>query len=422
MKKARTLTPLGLIAMSALILSGCTDDPGSAENGADDGFEYAVSQDEVNSVLENLEPVEITYQAGAQSQNSISAANDLAFKEYVEERSNGQITVEIVWGQAIAGYPELEDALVDGRVDVAYAVPIYKPNEYPTFDAIGAATSGLPNSPVVGEMIGDAAVIELASNSDELRAEYEAQGVTPLIPMISTGTYLSVCAEPGTAPDDWAGRTIRVGNSAHEQQAQSLGGTPTSMAYTEVFEALQRGTVDCTLAQMRPSEEAGLLEVASNVAFTSEENSLSGRAAGAVLAGAKYQQLPLAYQQIIYDANEVRFVTNNEVAAQSNTAGVEQLKGAGGEIGPLDDDADQILGETNEELILEVEEAGHVPSGIADRVAESGERWSEVADELGYTEAGGFEDLDEWYDPDEHDFAPMAERVFEEVLLDHRPQ
>jgi TRAP-type C4-dicarboxylate transport system substrate-binding protein len=418
----RTLTPLTLIATSALLLSACAGEAGDTEGGADEGFEYGVEQEELNSVLADLEPVEITYQAGAQSQNSISAANDLAFKEYVEERSNGQISVDIVWGQAIAGYPELEDALVDGRVDVAYAVPIYKPNEYPTFDAIGSATSGLPNSPVVGEMVGDAAVIELASSSEELRAEYEAQGVTPLLPMISTGTYLSVCAEPGTAPEDWTGRTVRVGNSAHEQQAQSLGGTPTSMAYTEVFEALQRGTVDCTLAQFRPSEEAGLLEAAPYVAYTSEENSLSGRAAGAVLAGSKYQQLPLAYQQIIYDANEVRFVTNNEVAATSNAAGVAQLKGAGGEIGPLDEEADQILGETNDELLADVEESGHVPPGIADRVSEAGERWSEVAEELGYSEAGGFEDLDEWYEPADYDYAPMAERVFKDVLLEHRPE
>src|SRR5699024_10258670 len=181
---------------------------------------------------------------------------------------------------------------------------VYNPNEYPTFDAIATATSGLPNSPVVGEMVGNATVIEMASNSEELAAEYEAQGVTPLLPMISSGTYLSVCADPGTAPADWSGRTVRVGNTAHEQQSHNLGGTPTSMEYVEVFEALQRGTIDCTLAQMLPSEEAGLLEVAPYVAYTSEENSLSGRAAGAVLAGTEYQHLPLAYQQIIFDSTK----------------------------------------------------------------------------------------------------------------------
>lgn len=194
------------------------------------------------------------------------------------------------------------------------------------------------------------------------------------------------------------------------------------MEYVEVFEALQRGTIDCTLAQMLPSEEAGLLEVATHVAYTSEENSMSGRAAGAVLAGTGYQQLPLAYQQIIFDSTETQFATSSAGLAEGNVAGVRQLQGAGGEISPLNAEADQILGETNEELLADVEESGHVPPGIADRVAETGERWSEVAEELGYTEAGGFEDLDEWYELDDYDFAPMAKRVFEEVLLEHRPE
>lgn len=421
MKNARTFTPLAFLASSALVFAGCGGGGQAAENHDNEGFEYGASQDDVMAAIKDLEPVEITYQGGAQSPNSVTAMNDLAFKEYVEERSNGQISVDLIWGQAIAGYSDIEDALLDGRIDVAYAVPIYKPNEYPAFDAIATATSALPNSPVVGEMVGNATVIELASRSDELAAEYEAQGVTPLLPMISSGTYMSVCAEPGTAPDDWAGRTVRVGNTAHEQQAQNLGGTPTSMEYVEVFEALQRGTIDCTLAQMLPSEEAGLLEVASHVAFTSEENSMSGRAAGAVLAGTTYQGLPLAYQQIIFDANKVSFETSSTGLVEGNVAGVRQLKEAGGDITPFDDAADRLLGQTNQELIAGVEESGVIGSDIADDVEKSAAKWSAAAEEIGYTEAGGFEDLDEWYDANDYDFSDMAERVFEEVLLDHRP-
>lgn len=422
MKRTHTLTPLALMAGSVLILSGCTANTTESQSSENQGFEFGASQEEVNAVIEDLEPVEIIYQGGGQSPNSVTAVNDFAFKEYVEERSDGKITVDIVWAQAIAGYPEIDDALVDGRIDIAYSVPIYNPDEYAAFDAIATATSGLPNSPVVGEMVGNATVIDLAWNSEELLAEYEAQGVTPLMPMVSSGTYLSVCADSGTSPADWGGRTVRVGNTAHEQLAQNLGGTPTSMEYTEVFEALQRGTVDCTLAQMLPSEEAGLLEAASNVAYTSEENSMSGRAAGATLAGSKYQNLPLAYQQIIFDAGEIGFAASSEGLTEGNVAGVRQIQGAGGEIGPLEEDAEQILAQTNEELISGVEESGAIETGLADDVKESAAKWSEVAEELDYTEAGGFEDLDEWYDPEDYDYAPMAERVFEEVLLAHRPE
>lgn len=421
MKRTHTLLPLALMTTSVLILSGCTGTTSDAQATDDQGFEFGASQEEVNAAIEDLEPVEIVYQGGGQSPNSVTAINDFAFKEYVEERSDGKISVELVWGQAIAGYSEIEDALLDGRIDVAYSVPIYNPDEYVAFDAIAKATSSLPNSPVVGEMVGNATVIELAWGSEDLLAEYEAQGVTPLMPMVSSGTYLTVCADPGTSPVDWRGRTVRVGNTAHEQLAQNWGGTPTSMEYTEVFEALQRGTVDCTLAQMLPSEEAGLLEVASNVSYTSEENSMSGRAAGATLAGSKYQNLPVAYQQIIFDAGEIGFAVSSQGLAEGNVAGVRQIHGAGGEIAPLDDEAEQILAQTNEDLISGIEESGAVDSDLASKIKETAAKWSEVSEELGYTEAGGFEDLDEWYKAEDYDFEPIAERVFEDILLTHRP-
>ncbi|GAA4282677.1 hypothetical protein GCM10022261_02080 [Brevibacterium daeguense] len=419
----KLVSVIAIVAAAGLVTSACAGSAGSAGGGGEggEGFEFGASQEEVDAVLQELDPVEITYQAGAQSPNSISALSAESFKNYVEERSGGKITVDVVWGQAIAGYAEIDDALADGRVDVSYALPIYKPTEYPAFDALATATAGMPNSPVLGEMVGNAAVVDMAWNSEELLSQYEEKGISPLTPMISTGTYLSVCTDAGTSLEDWKGRQVRVASVAHEQQAVNLGASPVSMEYVEVFEALQRGTVDCTLAQLLPSEEAGLLEVAKNVAYTSEENSLSGRSAGANLAGVGYQQLPLAYQQIIFDSGLDGFAASNEVITRGNAAGVKQLKEAGGEIGPMADDSDQQIGDTNEELLSAIEESGVIGSDVAQRSAESVEKWKQVAEELGYTEEGGFEDLDEWFDPDEYDFQPFAERLFDEVVLPHRP-
>jgi TRAP-type C4-dicarboxylate transport system substrate-binding protein len=422
MKRSHTLAPAALIASMALVLTACGN--GSTEEGApeSEGFEHGASQEEVNAAIEDLEPVEITYQGAGQSPNSVVSISDMAIKDYIEERSNGQITVDMVWGQAIAGYDEVEDALMDGRVDIAWTLPVYDPTQYPAFDGIVTATAGMPSSPVLGELVAEAVVADLAANSEQVLAEYEAVGLTPLLPMASSGAYHSMCAEEGTSPDDWRGRTIRIGNSAHEVQAQNLGGNPTSLPYTEMFEALQRGTIDCTFGALRNSEEAGLLEVATHLALISEEHSMSGRGTGAVLGGTGYQNLPLPYQQIIFDAMEARYAAAVESLAEGNAAGIEQVKGAGGEIVPIDPEADEIIGETNVELIENVEESGVLEPGIADRSQESITKWSDLAEELGYTEEGGYEDLDEWFDMEDYDFSPMAERFFEDVLLPLRPE
>lgn len=118
-------------AAVALVLAGCGSDTDEQESSGDDtGFEYGASQEEVNEIVEDLEPLTITFQPSAASQNSVMAPAGTVFKEIVEERSNGKITVDIVWGQAIAGYDEVHDALADGRLDVAYTLPVYQPDEW----------------------------------------------------------------------------------------------------------------------------------------------------------------------------------------------------------------------------------------------------------------------------------------------------
>ena len=422
MKRSHTLAPAALIASMALVLSACGN--GSTEEGSGDseGFEFGASQEEVNAAIEGLEPVEITYQAAGQSPNSVVSISDIALQEYIEERSNGQITVDMVWGQAIAGYDEVDSALVDGRVDIAFTLPVYDPNQYPAFDAINTATAGMPSSPVLGELIAEAVVADLAAGSQQVLDEYEALGLTPLLPMASAGTYHSICTEAGTSPDDWNGRTVRIGNTAQEGLVQNLGGSPSSLPYTEMFEALQRGTIDCTLGALRNSEEGGILQVATYLSVIPEENSLSNRGTSAIVAGSGYEALPLPYQQIIFDAMEARYAASVESLAQGNVAGIEQLKEAGGELVPIDEESNEIIGETNAKLIEDVEESGVLDPGIADRTQESITKWSDLAEELGYTEEGGYEDLDEWFDMEDYDFAPMAERFFEDVLLPLRPE
>lgn len=423
-RHARFLSLAALAASATFALSACAGSAGGGGGGGEgggSGFDYGASQEDVDAALSELEPVNIVYQAGAQGPNSVSAQSAHAFKEYVEERSGGKITVEVIWAQAIAGYSEIDDALSDGRIDVSYALPIYDPSTYPAFDALATTSAGLPNSPVVGELVGNAAIIDMAWNSEEILQGYEEQGIVPLTPVVSTGNHHAICSDPGTTLDDWKGRQVRIPSVSLEKVASNLGATPVSMEYVEVFEAIQRGTVDCTLAQLLPSEEAGLLEIAPNVSYASPESSLSSRGAGAMLAGSNFQNLPLAYQQIIFDAGEGGFIASSEVIAKGNAAGVKQLREAGGEMAPLDPEAEKKYKETNDELTAQVEEDGLIGSDASERMKEAANKWSGVAEEIGYEEGGDFDSLDEWYDPADFDYAPFAAQLFEEVYLPHRP-
>ncbi|MGO1899220.1 MAG: C4-dicarboxylate ABC transporter substrate-binding protein, partial [Brevibacterium yomogidense] len=87
----RLSAAVAIAATTGLLISGCAGGAGSAGGGggggeAGGGFEFGASQEEVDAAIADLDPVEITYQAGAQSPNSVSAMNGNQFKEYVEER------------------------------------------------------------------------------------------------------------------------------------------------------------------------------------------------------------------------------------------------------------------------------------------------------------------------------------------------
>src|SRR5699024_3645724 len=117
------------------------------------------------------------------------ALNRLEVKKAIEDRSGGKTTVDIVWGQAIDSYDDVDDALADGRVDLAFTLPSYTPAEYPAFDALGTAMSTLPSSPVASDLAANAAGVHTAWEPPEVLAEFEDKDLVPLIPMLAAGGY-----------------------------------------------------------------------------------------------------------------------------------------------------------------------------------------------------------------------------------------
>lgn len=425
-KYFRTRTSLAIAAygaIAALVLSSCggSTSGGTTDSGGGDGFDYGAPQEQVNEITENLEPVTLTYQPGTSSQNSPTADNALAFMEAIEARSNGKISFEVAWGQAIADHGEIEAALTDGRIDIAYVAPIYQPEEYPVSDSYSKLTHYSEPSPLVGEIVSAAMMSDLAWNSEELMAQFTDQGLVPLSPLISSGDYYTACGQPGTSLDDWSGRQMRIAGSAHSAITEDLGATGVSMDYNEVFEAIQRGTVDCTFTQPQVAGGTGIMETASYLGVFSDRR-MTGSATAANVAGVKFQSLPLAYQQIIFDAQVDHFHGNLVATMDGALQMVLDTNEAGGEIATFDPDAEAHIQKTQERLVEDMIAEGRLDEGIRDRMQELEEKWSGIVDELGYEDGGSLAELDEWYEENSIDFRPVSEALFEEAALPHRPQ
>ncbi|GAA4283052.1 hypothetical protein GCM10022261_05830 [Brevibacterium daeguense] len=409
---------LGLVTVA----SGCGA-PGGEPDGGDtggtgSGFAYGASQEEVDAALAELEPVTITYQPSAASAESIIGPNGTDIKEAIETRSGGKITVDVVWGQAIAGYAEIDDALADGRVDLAFTLPSYAPAEYPAFDSIGTAMATLPDSPVTGELVTNAAGVQAGWETPEVLAEYEEKDLVPLIPVLAGGGYSTMCSEPMTSLADWEGTQVRIGSAAASEQVQNLGGSPVSLSFPETYEALQRGTVDCDLGQLAPNVEAGTFEVAPHLGYTTDAG--IARAAGAYVAGQTYRELPLAYQQVIFDSMSTAFSTMMEVVIGAKAVAVEDALAGGGSVEAFDPEVQQAIAEHAGRLTAETAESAGVP-GVPDRLTQAAEVWQTRVDELGYREDGDFAELPDWY-PTDADYDELGQALFDEVMGPHRPE
>ena len=422
-RATRAATATAGLGVLALALSACAGSAGTAGSGggaeAGEGFAYDAPQEDVDAAIADLDPVTITFQPSAASPDSVMAPAGTVFKEIVEERSGGKITVELVWGQAIASYAEVHDALADGRLDVAYTLPVYDPAQFAAVNDLGTAMAALEPSPFLGELVANAVGNELGWNNEATLETYEELGLTPLTPLAASGGYYSVCNKPVQSKDDWDGLQVRIASAAQAAQTQHLGGSPVSMEYAETFEALQRGTVDCTLGQLVPSAEGGIFEVAPNLGYTTEAS--FSRSPGAYLAGSGFKDLPLAYQQIIFDSNALASAGGMQAVIGGNAAAVGQAKAANGEVTAFDDELQEEIAAYSEELTAGALENGQIDENILETIATAEEEWTSRFEELGYTDEGTVEDFDEWYDT-ETDFTGYATSVYEDgTAQEHRP-
>ena len=414
-------TAIGVLALTA----GCAGSIGASASGpAGEGFAYGADQDEVNEAIAELEPVKLTYQPASGSPDDTAAPSARAYQEAIEERSNGQIEVEIVYAQAIASYGELPDALADGRVDIAHTVPSYQPAEFPAFNDVMSFSQLAPTSPLVGEMASNAMLTQLAWENDAVLQEFEDKGIVPLIPHINSGEFFFVCnpqtAENSTA-DDWQGRQIRIGTQDNEAAVSDVGANPVSLEYVESFEALQRSTIDCAMTQLGSAASLGVTTAAPNISYLTD-GSFAGRGAASHVAGAGFSALPLAYQQIVFDALPDYLALWTQHLADSNVLAVEQANDNGGTISALPDEVQETIRDSQAAAITDDGGSEATSQAIASDPEAIGEEWASVAEEMGYADGGDLQSIGDWYSPDDFDFLPYATRTYEDVFLPHRPE
>lgn len=225
--KKRSLLLVSLILALSLFVTACSGGGGSSTPAAP-------AANGSGAPAAEAKVLKLGHQAPAGT-----AYDDLAttFKKYIEERTDGRYEVDIYNGGSLGGDRELMEALQVGNVE---------------FNILTASDMGM----FVAEMevqdlpylftTWDEVFTFLDSDAaKEFYALSDPVGITTLSFMPRGFRHTTNNKGPLNTPADLKGLKLRVAESAiYIDTFAAFGSSPQSMAWGEVFTALQQGTVD----------------------------------------------------------------------------------------------------------------------------------------------------------------------------------
>lgn len=154
--------------------------------------------------------------------------------EMLEEKSGGRLKVSLFPGSSLCKPTEQYGCVEAGLADIAYGIPGWTPNRFPR-----TSVTELPFLFKTAET-GSRMLAELWD--DYISKDY------PQVQVLAMNTqpagHISTSARPVSTMEDLKGLQIRTPTAVVGEMIQALGGQQVGMASSEVYQAMQLGTLD----------------------------------------------------------------------------------------------------------------------------------------------------------------------------------
>lgn len=177
------------------------------------------------------------------------------FMEEAETASGGAVTFDWYDSGTLLEADQLVPGLTQGVADLIFTTSSYISSTYPIL--------GVYELPFVTNEYEDQRAA-LAFDSELrtfLNEQLGEQDLMSIGTMPTTYQYLWTVDEPITTPEDISGMRIRVAGPLEGRTIEALGGSPVTMSSAEVYEALERGTIDGVLSYIGTIPGRSLQEV-----------------------------------------------------------------------------------------------------------------------------------------------------------------
>ncbi len=260
-----------------------------------------------------------------------SAQADQLFAKELETRTGGNVKTRFFWNGSLGKPTELMDLASSGAVDITTIVPPYFPAQWPLFSVL----QSLPltwSDPIVA-MDVEAYVME---NNSAIKEEMAKNGVQPLL-IHGLPPYRLQCTSPIRTLADLRGKRIRTFGEWPPFIMKKLGAVPVNVPLGEVYEGLQRGTLDCGY---NPTENAGFLKLQEVAKYWSDINFGAIASYSAFTGAESYAKWPEALKQAAREAATIAIRWEKENFAAAEAKQIATAKASGVEIVPFQEQAE----------------------------------------------------------------------------------
>ena len=413
-----------LMLGGTLALTACTSAEGEAGSEADSseaGVEYGATMEDYHAAFAEHDPIELTVQTpGPEGSPASEKLED--YLAAVNEWSDGKITFEVHFANSLVPAGDADDALADGRLDISMVTSAAEPQKFPAVADITSVSFLGSQDPIIGGLENHGWALEVAESTPELKEQFEVAGIQTLVPYFNGGTTALMCAEDGRNLEGFTGNQSASSTSTQSEQVGGLGMSPVSLPYTELYESVERGVVDCALTSFQLAELGGFM---SGIPHASTSEAGWGLTMGTLaMRDATWEELPLLGKQLFHDLTGVYIESNIRAGWESNAIALQQLADANGTVEPLSSDAEVALEDSNASLVDSLRTTGSVENGDAwvDSILTSVDDWEAIVGSMDFPDDVPHEDIPEWFESQDVDLQPYIDELHERVFLDSRPE
>jgi TRAP-type transport system periplasmic protein len=177
----------------------------------------------------------------------------------IREATNGKVDVETHFSGSLLPARTTITGVRDGAADIGFVYPAYTPAEMPVASFINSVTFN-SSDPLATTL----AFTELGYTHKAMKDELDKFKVM-LGGTFVTPDYLFMCRPEVKTLEQAKGKRFRTAGAAYTGFTQALGGSAVSVPIGDVYSGMQRGSIDCVMADPTNLVTASFNEVVKHI-------------------------------------------------------------------------------------------------------------------------------------------------------------